>query len=202
MKLIIKPIEYIYGKLNALRLHRQRLWLKLQGIELGKNVYLGKHIDIQRAANSQLKIGNNVTILDYTRICANPGSYIEIGADTFIGHHCEIASSERITIGEKCALAAYCTVIDTDKDYTDLLTPMPVRKAITSPIELVENVWLAYKVTVLRGVSIDRGAVVGANAVVTKNIPAYCVATGIPAKVIKQFPGSGERELLLTTHLS
>jgi acetyltransferase-like isoleucine patch superfamily enzyme len=199
--LIVKSIEYIYGKLNALRLHRQRLWLKLQGIELGENVYLGKHVDIQRAPDSRLKIGNNVSILDYTKICANPGSQIEIGADTFISHHCEIASSERIVIGEKCAIAAYCTVIDTDKDYTDVLTPMPLRKAITSPIDLGENVWLAYKVTVLRGVSIERGAVVGANAVVTKNIPAYCLAAGIPAKVIKQFSAGSDRELLMTTHV-
>lgn len=202
MMLIVKSIEFIYGKLNAIRLHRQRWWLKLQGIELGENVYLGKHVDIQRAADSRLKIGNNVSILDHTKIRANSGSYVEIGADTFISHHCEIASSERIIIGEKCALAAYCTVIDTDKDYTDLLTPMPLRKAVTSPIELVENVWLAYKVTVLRGVSIDRGAVIGANAVVTKNIPAYCVAAGIPAKVIKQFPVGSDRELALTNYVS
>ena len=195
--LIVKPIEYIHGKLNGLRLHRQRFWLKLQGIELGKNVYIGKHVDIQRANNSRLKIGNNVTILDYTNIFANPSSQIEIGDETFISHHCEIASSERIAIGAKCALAAYCTVIDTDKDYTDMLTPMPLRQAITSPIVLAENVWLAYKVTVLRGVSIDRGAVIGANAVVTKNIPAYCLAAGIPAKVLKQFQDT-ERELVGT----
>jgi acetyltransferase-like isoleucine patch superfamily enzyme len=195
--LIVKPIEYINGKLNGLRLHRQRWWLKLQGIELGENVYIGKHVEIQRAANSRLKIGNNVTILAYTHIYANPGSQIEIGDDTFISHHCEIASSERIVIGEKCALAAYCTVIDTDKDYNDLSTPMPLRQAVTSPIELAENVWLAYKVTVLRGVSIGRGAVVGANAVVTKNIPNYCLAAGIPAKVIKQFQET-EREIVCT----
>ncbi len=195
--LIVKPIEYINGKLNGLRLHRQRLWLKLHGIELGENVYIGKHVEIQRAANSGLKIGNNVTILSYTHIYANPGSQIDIGDDTFISHHCEIASSERIVIGQKCALAAYCTVIDTDKDYTDLSTPMPLRQAITSPIELAENVWLAYKVTVLRGVSIGRGAVVGANAVVTKNIPAYCLAVGIPAKAIEQFQ-KVEREIVCT----
>jgi hypothetical protein len=56
--LIVKPIEYIYGKLNALRLHRQRWWLRVQWIELGENVYLGEHVDIQRAADSRLKICN------------------------------------------------------------------------------------------------------------------------------------------------
>jgi acetyltransferase-like isoleucine patch superfamily enzyme len=200
--LIVKSIAYISGKLNALRLYRHRWWLKVQGIELGENVYIGKHVDIQRSANSRLKIGNNVSILEYTKIFANPGSDIEIGADTFISHHCEIASSERIVIGAKCALAAFCTVIDTDKDYTDIQTPMPLRQAVTTPIELGENVWLAYKVTVLRGVSIGSGAVVGANAVVTKNIPAACLAAGIPAKIIKQFRAPEDRQLSLTTHSS
>ncbi|HFI1792856.1 TPA: DapH/DapD/GlmU-related protein, partial [Escherichia coli] len=48
------------------------------------------------------------------------------------------------------------------------------------------DVWLGTGVTVLRGVRIGDGAIIGANAVVTKNIPDYCIAVGVPAKVIKR----------------
>ena len=50
-----------------------------------------------------------------------------------------------------------------------------------------ENVWLGDGVCVLPGVTIGKGSIIGANAVVNKNIPAYCIAAGVPAKVIKKF---------------
>jgi galactoside O-acetyltransferase len=182
--LIVQILKSICGKANGVRLHLTRLWLKMQGIELGENVYIGKNVNIQLSPGGQLKIGNNVVILDHTKF-VNPGAFLEIGNSTFISHHCEIASSQSIVIAENCAFAAYCTIIDTDKNYSDLLTPMPLRKGNTSPIKIENNVWLAYKVTILRGVTISEGCVVGANAVVTKNIPPYSIAVGIPATAVK-----------------
>lgn len=190
MVVIVKIIKYISGKLNGFRLRYRRLWIQLQGVELGENVYIGKNVNIQLYPKSHLKIGNHVVVLDYTNIFVNPGAYIEIGDNTFISHHCEIASSESIVIAKKCAFAAYSTIIDIDKDYFDILTPMPLRKGKTSPIKIEDNVWLAYKVTVLRGVTLGKNCVVGANAVVTKDIPPFCMAAGVPAKVVKYFDKS------------
>jgi acetyltransferase-like isoleucine patch superfamily enzyme len=184
---IFKITKYVHGKLNGLRLKWTLLSLKARGIECGVDVYIGDRVNIQLGLDAKLKLGDRVTILDYCNIFVNTGAVVEIGDDTFISHHCEIASSESINIGNKCAFAAYCTVIDTDKEYTDILTSMPFRKGLTSPINIEDNVWLAYKATVLRGVTIAMGSVIGANAVVTKNIPSSCVAVGLPAKVIKRF---------------
>ena len=187
IKLILKIRTYVIGKINGIRLRYVRLLMKAQGIKLGEDVYIGKRVNIQVHDGGKLTIGKNVVILDYTNIFIQSNAFIEIGDSTFISHHCELASSQNILIGKECAFAAYCTIIDTDKDYTDYRTPMPLRKAKTSPIILQDNVWLAYKVTVLKGVQIGQNCVVAANAVVNKNIPAYTVAAGIPAKVIKHF---------------
>jgi acetyltransferase-like isoleucine patch superfamily enzyme len=185
IKLIRKITIYILGKINGVRLRFAKLLIKAQDIELGENVYIGKCVNIQVHKQGQLIIENNVTILDYTNIFVHSNAFMKIGDSTFISHHCEFASSQSISIGKECAFAAYCTMIDTDKDYTDYTTPMPLRKAKTNPIILEDNIWLAYKVTVLKGVQIGRNCVVAANAVVNKNIPAYTVAAGVPAKVIK-----------------
>lgn len=187
IRIVQKLIKYIFGKINGARLKATLIFLRAQGIKLGKDVYIGKFVNIQIDNQGQLIIGDQVVILDYTNIFIHSNASIEIGDSTFISHHCELASSQSILIGKECALAAYCTIIDTDKDYTDYNTPMPLRRAITSPIILENNVWLAYKVTVLKGVQIEQNCVVAANAVVTKNIPAYSTAAGVPAKVIKHF---------------
>ena len=53
------------------------------------------------------------------------------------------------------------------------------------PLIIEDNVWIGYKVTIIGGITIGTGAIIGANSVVTKDIPPYSVAAGIPARVIK-----------------
>ncbi len=63
---------------------------------------------------------------------------------------------------------------------------MDRNELVTAPISIENNVWIGEKATILKGVSIGENSVIGAGSVVTKSIPANCVAVGSPAKVIRR----------------
>jgi lipopolysaccharide O-acetyltransferase len=65
------------------------------------------------------------------------------------------------------------------------MEPPGDRKLSTKPVRIEDNVWIGEYVTVLAGVTIGKGSIIGALSVVTSNIPPYAIAVGIPAKVIK-----------------
>ncbi|HYU66336.1 MAG TPA: acyltransferase, partial [Jatrophihabitantaceae bacterium] len=73
---------------------------------------------------------------------------------------------------------------DFDHRYSDLDVPIKDQGIVKSPVRIGNDVWLGTKTTVVRGVRIGDGAVIGANAVVSRDVPAYGVAVGIPARVV------------------
>ncbi len=86
-------------------------------------------------------------------------------------------------IGDGCQIGSYACLMDNDyHSVEDRNKPGESR-----PIVLGRNVWLGVRVIVLKGVTIGENAVIGAGSVVTKDIPADCVAAGVPARVIRTF---------------
>lgn len=117
-----------------------------------------------------------------------------IGKKCKIGDNVHIAAGEKITIGDNCLFASKIYISDISHgDYSDMETasnpniPPDERPLVTKPVSIGNNVWLGDNVCVLPGVSIGNGCVIGANAVVNKDIPDNCIAVGIPAKVIKKY---------------
>jgi len=111
---------------------------------------------------------------------------LEIGDRTIFGHHCTLGIIDSLVIGPDCLIAEMVAIRDHDHRL-DGPPGVPVREQgmVRAPVRIGHNVWLAGKVTVLKGVSIGDNAVVGANAVVTKDIPANAVAVGVPARVLR-----------------
>ncbi|MGO2558650.1 sugar O-acetyltransferase [Brachybacterium sp.] len=112
------------------------------------------------------------------------GSNVVLGARTFVNYHLTLADVAPITIGEDCQIGPN----------VQLLTPIhptepgPRRERWerAEPIVIGDNVWLGGGVTVLPGVRIGDDAVIGAAAVVTKDVPAGVVAVGSPARVLRE----------------
>lgn len=111
------------------------------------------------------------------------GTYISIGDRTFINYGLTALDVAPITIGADCMIGPNCSLLTP----THPIEPEPRRDKIegAAPIVLGDNVWLGGNVTVCPGVTIGENSVIGAGAVVTKDIPANSVAVGNPAKVIK-----------------
>jgi len=106
------------------------------------------------------------------------------GAKVEIGNECGfsgtvIACEKRIRIGKHVRCGANTLIMDTDWHTGDPRAGDPVE------VYVEDNVWLGTNVVVLKGVSIGKGTVVGANSVVTKSLPANVVAAGQPADIIR-----------------
>ncbi len=170
----------------ALTRRLRLLWLRVRfpraslgaccDIRPGFHLLLGPH--------ARFAVGDHCVIdRDMTIECQES---LTIGARTIFGHHCTLASVQSVSIGSDCLIAEMVAIRDHDHRFDGPLS-VPVREQGTAaaPVVIGSNVWLAGKVTVLKGVTIGDNAVVGANAVVTKDIPANAVAVGIPARVIR-----------------
>jgi acetyltransferase-like isoleucine patch superfamily enzyme len=90
-----------------------------------------------------------------------------------------------VEIGDSALIADDVYISDFDHRFDDLATAIKDQGITKSRVRIERDVWLGTKVTVCRGVQIGEGTVVGANAVVTKDLPAFSVAVGVPARVIK-----------------
>lgn len=115
---------------------------------------------------------------------------LEIEDNCCFGAYNNITCANRITIGSGCLTGKWVTITDNshgNTDYHSLQLP-PKSRDITSkgPIVIGKNVWIGDKVTILPNVEIGDGAVIAANAVVTKDVPAYSVVGGNPARILKQ----------------
>jgi maltose O-acetyltransferase len=117
------------------------------------------------------------------------GSYITIGAGTFVNYDCVMLDVAAIAIGEACQLAPRVQLLTA----THPVDPGPRRERWESgaPIALGDNVWLGGGVIVGPGVTIGEDTVVGAGSVVTRDLPAGVVALGVPARVQREI---GERD--------
>lgn len=130
-------------------------------IQLAKAVRLEQGVILQ-AWGGNITIAENVFIGPYTIIYGHGG--ITIGKDSLIAMHCRILSSNH-------AMPAQSQLIRWQPD-------------VLLPTTIGSDVWLGAGVTVLGGVKIGDGCVVGAGAVVTKDLPPYSIAVGVPAQVI------------------
>lgn len=116
-----------------------------------------------------------------------------------IGNNCQvndsvhIAALSYVSIADNVLIASRVFITDLNHGgyngelHSDPFTICKDRKLTSSPVFIKENVWLGEGVVVLPGVTIGKCSIVGANAVVTKDIPDFSIAVGNPAKVIKQY---------------
>lgn len=177
-------------------IHRFLSWYYKQIViekcdHVGKNLFVGpRPVEISQREDSKIIIGDNVNIygpcqLVATKLLGKP-SCLRIGDNTNIGRYTSIRSTDSITIGNHCLIARHVRIIDNN---AHPLNPIPrlrrerIPENEIRPITISDNVWIGENSFVLPGVEIGYGSVIGANSVVTKDIPAYKIAFGNPARV-------------------
>ncbi|MEC4815747.1 MAG: DapH/DapD/GlmU-related protein [Scytonema sp. PMC 1069.18] len=155
-------------------------------IEIGENVQFMRDVrcDMKslNSVNSLLRIGNRVCFDRNVDIkAAGPDCLIEIGDESFIGPYVCIVGPGHIKIGKECMIASHTGI------YANNHREYGISR---EGIEIQDNCWIGCGVRLLDGVTIGRGSVIGAGSVVTKDIPPFSIAVGVPAKVIKSSKGS------------
>lgn len=153
-------------------------------IEIGNHVAILKNGSIKAQNNSKISIGDYVQLKPEVEIEAGENAEINIGARTVLNKHIWIHSGSSIKIGQDCLIASYVGIIATNWNYTDISRPINTQGSSSKGIVIEDDCWLGHRVSVLDGVKIGQGSVIGAGAVVTKDIPPYSIAVGVPAKVV------------------
>lgn len=155
-------------------------------IHIGKNVVIDDNcvLDAKGNSNRGIFIGDNVFIGRNTILSCKNGD-IEIKGNANISFNCAIYSASSVVIEENVLVAAYTFFIGGGHTFTEKDKPVIEQESISKGIRIGKNSWIGADVSILDGVKIGEDVIVGAGAVVTKDIPNSTIAAGIPAKIIK-----------------
>jgi acetyltransferase-like isoleucine patch superfamily enzyme len=169
---------------------RISLWNRFLGWNVhfvcGKDISLGTGLDIRLRKNSTVHLDDrcsigNGSVLD----CAENASII-LGKNVVLFKNIVIAARERIEIGDDCLIGEFSSIRDFNHSFEDIHIPIAHQGYTSEPVIIDSDVWVGRGVAVLKGVKIGKHAVIGANSVVTKDIPGGVVAVGVPARIIKK----------------
>lgn len=195
--------SWVPGALGLLL--RRWFYRRLLG-RVGRNVVFGVHVTIRHP--HKIAIGDNVVIDDGCCLDAKGtdnrgiliGDGVFVGRNTIlsckngdividdhanIGFNCEIFSAARVRVGKRVLMAAYTYLVGGDHLYDRTDVPVLDQGRTARGIEVDDHAWLGAHVVVTDGARIGRDAIVGAGAVVVGEIPAFAIATGIPARVTR-----------------
>ncbi len=148
----------------------------------GKMLRVEKGVRVLKK-NSSIEVGNKVQLYRNVKLSAwgtDKNARLKIGNNTSIGDRTEIHCGDEVTIGNGCNIS--WDVVIMDRDYHKLNSQTEVYK----PVHIKDNVWIGCRSIILKGVTIEEGAVVAAGSVVTRDVPKNAVVGGNPAKVIKE----------------
>lgn len=133
--------------------------------------------------NAHAEIGDNFELISGSLIRIQQGGHLSTGKNFFMNSFSMIYCYDRVQIGDDVIIASYTQIRDSDGH--PISYDGQVKKQ-TAPVIIHDHVWIASRVTILKGVTIGTGCVIAAGSVVTKSIPPRCLAAGNPARVIRE----------------
>jgi galactoside O-acetyltransferase len=188
-------------------------------VKENRNIIIGKKTILLKTASFIINKGNKIKIANDSMIAcnfifeSNEGEII-IGERTYIGGGTSLISRSKIIIGNDVTIAWGCTIydhnshsIDWEKRQKDILGQNEdFRRGLsfiahkdwsvvkTNPITICDKAWIGFDVTILSGVTIGEGAIIGAKSVVRKDIEPWSIVIGNPAVVIKYLPEHSNKQ--------
>jgi acetyltransferase-like isoleucine patch superfamily enzyme len=170
---------------NARPLHRARIHYELARREsFARWPIHGDVLEMLR--DDRLQLGAHVLFEPGVWLTAPAPGRIRIGGGSFLNLGVMVAAVDLVEIGEYCMLANGCFVTDGNHRFDDPVKPVPWQGFTTKgPTRLGDNVWCGANVVITSGVTIGERCVIGANSVVTTDLPPFSIAAGVPAKVLR-----------------
>lgn len=182
---------------NRVRDNLYTYWIRNFIGNVGKDSFFHYPLRLQGGGNRNIRIGNNTSVQAYSILgcweqygkndCYEPE--ICIGDNCIIGEYCHITAINRIKIGNGLLTGRFVYIGDNAHGGLSWEEAgiAPVSRKLISKGEIIigNNVWIGDKVSILGGVNIGDNVIIGANSVVTKDIPSNTMVAGIPAKILK-----------------
>jgi len=142
---------------------------------------------LEMLREGRLEIGRHVLLEPGVWLTAPGRARITIGEGCVLNLGVMVAAMERVEIGAHCMFANGCFVTDADHRFDDPSRPVPWQGFTTKgPTRVGDNVWCGANVVITSGVSVGERCVIGANSVVVESLPAFSVAAGVPARVLRR----------------
>ncbi|MEO6830059.1 MAG: acyltransferase [Acidobacteriaceae bacterium] len=203
--------EWLEGEMNimlkvvskALRtpsrlIERFDLMRKEEGCLLGDGarLYSTSRIENNQSRREAITIAARSQILGQLLVLGHGGN-IHVGESCYVGEHARIWSADSITIGDRVLISHNVNIHDHDSHslsaehrrahFGEIFShghPRILEDVASAAIIIEDDAWIGFNSTILKGVRIGRGAVVGAGTLVTKDVPAYAIVVGSPARII------------------
>jgi acetyltransferase-like isoleucine patch superfamily enzyme len=151
-------------------------------------VSFGNNVQILGMANVDIGTGSCIGDNAWLNVCQrDKEKRIKIGRCVLVGRGSMISAGGFLEIGDYCLFAPRVFVADADHVYSNIMRPYIDQGATSGRVVVEENCWLGVNVAVSGNVVIGRGSVVGASAVVTRDVPPFSVVVGAPARIIQLF---------------
>jgi acetyltransferase-like isoleucine patch superfamily enzyme len=194
--------------LKECRRHQIHLtsWVKCIGIGArGARLSLGRHVNLRKRRN--MCLGRDVTIGDFCRVSGGcQRNSLTIGDGTFVHEYCILRPfCGHIKIGRDCTLnpfsivygyggvdigddvriAAHTVIVASSHNFGQLDVPIRTQGLSAKGIRIDNDVWIGTNCTILDGVHVGAGAIIGAGSVVTKGVRPYSIVAGSPATILR-----------------
>jgi|TARA_B110000908_G_C10201817_1_gene425704 acetyltransferase-like isoleucine patch superfamily enzyme len=135
-------------------------------------------------SDGRVSIGNGCKVRSGSILACAGDNQIVIGDNVDINSYCIIYGN--VVIGSDTLIAAHTVIVPNNHSFSERDEPIRTQPMRSKGVVIGEDVWIGTHVTILDGVEIGKGAVIGASSVVTKSIPEYAIAVGNPARVIRE----------------
>lgn len=166
-------------------LRTARSVLRSPGVVAGRDVAVGRQVQLEVGAGAQLVIGDGCRIGERTRIVVQQGR-VEIGAGARLGERCAIVAHAAVTVGADAWLQDGAVLVDFDHVVDDVELPIRAQPIVATPIIIGERARIGLGSGVLRGVTVGPDAIVGPHAVVTRDVAAGARVGGVPARPLTE----------------
>lgn len=196
---LLKSVYYSYkytGQPDRLFTHPNVIVELSSDTEFSGQGYLGLGVSKPGVSHPRLKKskfsmtrGASLTLPDIKYVATvGPGSVLHIEGDFSIGRSsltadAKIICEESIDIGDGCAISWGVTILDSDR-HTHYQNGE--KNQSTAPVDIGDNVWIGHNSSIMKGVTINDGAIIASNSVVTEDVPAKTLAAGVPARPIAE----------------
>lgn len=155
------------------------------GITLSDDVQVRWSCELLCGPHGQIQIGAHSRIDHHVTLEAKDG-YVRLGHSVYVGSFSILRGDGGLEVGNDVLISPQVIVISANHAYADCTRPIREQGEVCKGVRIADDVWIGSGAKILDGVAIGCGTVVGAGAVVTRDLPPYSLAAGIPARVIRQ----------------
>ncbi|MBR9978422.1 MAG: acyltransferase [Bacteroidetes bacterium] len=174
---------WLFRKMQGADLFLTLRRLRESGQHIEGSAHFGARVELRIDPQAVLYIGSDVMVLHDSWLIAHPGDTLHLEDDVYISRQCTVSGSVRIGCGT--LIGAFATIIDANHVFDDTKRQIREQGGRQRPIDIGSDVWIGAHAIILEGVMIGDGAVVAANATVTKDVPPGAVVAGSPARVLR-----------------